>query len=153
MLQSTLVLLFNSDWKILLNMKKRWFWVWKYNWAWWKVMPWESIIQWAARELEEETAISLSESDLISRWVFHFYCENKPSRNQDVHLFSGIYDWDFQETEEMKPEWFEIDKIPYDLMWEDDAYWLPRIIAWEEKVEYIFNFSEDWKISSFEKIL
>ncbi|MEF2175851.1 MAG: 8-oxo-dGTP diphosphatase [Candidatus Absconditabacteria bacterium] len=152
MIQSTLVILLNSKGQILLNMKKRGFGVGKYNGAGGKIMPGESVIQGAVRELEEETAINLSESDLINRGVFHFYFENKPSRNQDVHLFSGLYDGNFQETEEMKPEWFDIDKIPYDLMWEDDSYWLPRILAGDEKIEYTFNFNEDGKISSFEKI-
>jgi len=33
-----------------------------------------------------------------------------------------------KETEEMKPEWFSIDEIPYDKMWDDDSYWMPRIL-------------------------
>jgi hypothetical protein len=28
----------------------------------------------------------------------------------------------------MKPEWFSIDEIPFDKMWEDDKYWMPRIL-------------------------
>lgn len=29
----------------------------------------------------------------------------------------------------MKPEWYNLDEIPYDKMWKDDPIWLPRIIA------------------------
>jgi len=30
-----------------------------------------------------------------------------------------------KESEEMKPRWFSIDKIPYSKMWPDDQFWLP----------------------------
>jgi 8-oxo-dGTP diphosphatase/2-hydroxy-dATP diphosphatase len=32
------------------------------------------------------------------------------------------------ETEEMKPEWFSLDKIPYEQMWESDEEWLKRVL-------------------------
>jgi 8-oxo-dGTP diphosphatase len=51
----------------------------------------------------------------------------------------------------MRPEWFKIDKIPYDKMWEDDSIWLPRILNCET-VEYSFRFNEDGKILSYNAI-
>jgi len=33
------------------------------------------------------------------------------------------------ETEEAAPFWQDVDAIPYDKMWEDDAYWLPEAMA------------------------
>lgn len=44
-----------------------------------------------------------------------------------VDSYNGI----IQESEEMRPEWFDIDKIPYNLMWKDDRYWLKHLIAKE----------------------
>lgn len=32
-------------------------------------------------------------------------------------------------TDEMRPEWFSIDEIPYHNMWADDIYWLPLLLA------------------------
>ena len=32
------------------------------------------------------------------------------------------------ETEEMKPQWFLRNKIPYDSMWPDDPYWIPLML-------------------------
>jgi len=29
----------------------------------------------------------------------------------------------------MIPEWFDIDKIPYEKMWVDDMHWLPHVLA------------------------
>jgi hypothetical protein len=43
------------------------------------------------------------------------------------------------ETEEMQPKWFDLSKIPYESMWEDDAIWLRNVIA-DEEVEYEFIF-------------
>ena len=33
-----------------------------------------------------------------------------------------------QETEEMIPQWFDMDSIPYDQMWEDDRLWYPLLL-------------------------
>ena len=34
-----------------------------------------------------------------------------------------------QETEEMAPQWFKKESIPYEHMWQDDQYWLPLVLA------------------------
>ncbi len=56
----------------------------------------------------------------------------------------------------MKPEWFDIDEIPYSDMWSDDKYWLPRVIKGErmtadfsfnEKDEMISNDVRDFQLS------
>lgn len=152
MRQSTLVLVFNSQNQILLNMKKRGFWEWKYNGAWGKVEWWETILEWAKRELEEETWVKVWEEKFENRWLFHYLFENRPDWDQDVTLFVvKDYSWEIFETEEMRPQWFEIENIPYDKMWEDDSIWLPRIINWEN-VEYDFRFSEDGKIIEYNTI-
>ncbi len=153
MKQCTLVLIFNNKSQILLCMKKRDFWVWKYNGAWWKVKQDETIIDAAKRELEEETWIKIKDDKLEKRWLLHFEWIKNPDWNQDVHLFTvKDFNWNFIETEEMKPEWFNIKNIPYDKMWEDDKIWLPEILKWKN-IEYIFSFGEDWKILKFKKIL
>jgi 8-oxo-dGTP diphosphatase/2-hydroxy-dATP diphosphatase len=32
----------------------------------------------------------------------------------------------------MKPEWFNIDEIPFDKMWEDDPLWFPSMLKNEK---------------------
>ena len=151
MKQTTLAVIIKDD-KILLCMKKRGFWEWKYNWAWGKVEWWETILEWARRELEEETGVKASKEKFENRWLFHYLFENRPDWDQDVTLFVvKDYNWEIFETEEMKPEWFEIENIPYNKMWEDDVIWLPRIINWES-VEYTFRFNEDGKIIEYNTI-
>ena len=33
------------------------------------------------------------------------------------------------ETDEATPMWTDVDKIPYEEMWQDDAHWLPLLLA------------------------
>ncbi len=42
----------------------------------------------------------------------------------------------------MRPEWFSIENIPYDDMWADDPYWLPRVLE-GDKVDFSFTFDSD----------
>ena len=139
MKQTTLIWLFNNKNQISLCMKKRWFWVWKLNWAWWKLNPWETVKECAVRELEEETWVKVDLSSVVHRWLLHFAFENKPEWDQETNLFTAKYNWELFETEEMKPYWIDIDKIPYDKMCEDD-------------LEYSFLFDENGKILKYERI-
>lgn len=113
---------------------------------------WETIPGAASRELFEETGVKIPPEKLEKYGLFHFSFHNKPEWDQDVTLFvAKNYRWGIEETEEMKPEWFDTDKIPFDKMWEDDKYWMPRVLKWE-KVEYDFSFDEDGKIMEFKQI-
>jgi 8-oxo-dGTP diphosphatase len=42
----------------------------------------------------------------------------------------------------MAPAWFPVDDIPYDEMWDDDAYWLPRVLA-GERVQATYMYQAD----------
>lgn len=97
-------------------------------------------MQAAVRELREETAVEIAPDNLEARGILHFYFAGKPEWNRDVHIFvSHGYAGGVEETEEMRPEWFDIDAIPFDNMWEDDPYWLHRVIE-GESVEFEFYF-------------
>lgn len=48
----------------------------------------------------------------------------------------------------MKPQWYKYQEIPYDEMWIDDIYWLPKVLN-GHKIEAEFHFNEDG--SSFDK--
>ena len=44
------------------------------------------------------------------------------------------------ESEEMAPRWFKINEIPYDEMWEDDRFWLPKVLSGETvEADFLFN--------------
>jgi len=49
-----------------------------------------------------------------------------------VHIFKGEkYEGEVQESEEMKPQWYKINDIPYESMWKDDKFWLPMLLRGE----------------------
>lgn len=46
-----------------------------------------------------------------------------------VHIFRATkFEGEVGETEEMKPEWFNITDIPFNKMWIDDPYWMPYLL-------------------------
>jgi len=48
------------------------------------------------------------------------------------------------ETEEMSPQWFQINEIPYDKMWSDDKYWLPKVIEGKHvKADFYFDDNDN----------
>jgi 8-oxo-dGTP pyrophosphatase MutT (NUDIX family) len=152
MRQSTLVFVFNPKNQILLAMKKRGFGKDKWNGAGGKLEPGETIAQAASRELFEETSVRIGPAALESRGVLHFHFDGNPDWDQDVNVFVSYgYDGEFEETEEMKPQWFDIGDIPYDAMWEDDPYWLPRVLE-GESVEFEFFFGRDGHIEEYAEV-
>ena len=57
------------------------------------------------------------------------------------------------ETDEAIPRWTRMDQIPYDLMWEDDKYWLPQMLEDNRTFEGRFCFEGErirWKKLEFD---
>lgn len=141
-----------KDSKILLCMKKRWFWAWLLNSAWWKLEACESMEDCMIRELKEETNIDVKKEWLDFAWILFFHFPFNPDWSNECHLFRiNDFSWVPEETEEMKPEWFDLDNIPYEKMWKDDPIWLPRIIDWEY-IEYEISFDKDWNVIDYKKL-
>ena len=42
----------------------------------------------------------------------------------------------------MSCEWYDFDKVPFERMWDDDKFWLPRVLD-GKNVKGIFHFGED----------
>lgn len=138
--------------QIFLWEKKRGFAKWVLNWFGWKIENCESIDECMIRETKEEIWINIEEMEKV--WINHFYFEETPEWNMEVHIYMVYkYNWEIVESNEIKPLWFDLEKIPYDKMWADDIYWLPRILNWEKDIEYKFWFDkDDWKIIKQELI-
>jgi len=142
MIQATTCIL-RREGQILLAMKKRGFGVNKWNGVGGKLQGDESIEETAIREVEEEIKIKIDPKDLDKIAVFKFYFPYKPEWDLEVYFYF-CYKWQGkpEETEEMRPQWFDLDKIPYDQMWADDIRWLPRTLK-GEKLEGELYFNED----------
>jgi 8-oxo-dGTP pyrophosphatase MutT (NUDIX family) len=113
--------------KILLGMKKLRFGKGKYNGFGGGIEDDETLKECAIRETFEETGgITMINLVKMGRLLFYFQTDED---DHDVHFFRATqFKGIPKETDEMKPEWFNLDSIPYDKMWIDDRYWLPLLL-------------------------
>jgi mutator protein MutT len=125
MKQVTLLFL-RRDGQILLAMKKRGFGVGKWNGVGGKADPGETPEQAAVRECEEEINVTPHNPKLVGE--LHFF--DLPDVEHYCYIYTAT-EWkgEPQETEEMRPQWFSVEEVPYATMWPDDIYWLPKLIA------------------------
>ena len=113
--------------RVLLGMKKRGFGEGRWNGFWGKVQEVETIEGAAKRELLEEAGVSLGSIERVGRLDFEFAATH--DEILEVHIFRGA---DVQgeptESDEMKPQWFHVDEIPFSSMWPDDKHWFPMLL-------------------------
>ncbi|MDD5068769.1 MAG: 8-oxo-dGTP diphosphatase [Candidatus Pacebacteria bacterium] len=141
------VCLFRKDGEVLLGMKKRGFGMGRWNGFGGKVEVGETIEEAAMREVLEEISVSVSEIEKFAEILFSF--EGK-EEVLDVHFFSALkWTGEPKESEEMKPKWFPVDKIPYKKMWSDDEYWFPLFLA-GKKFKGKFHFDTRDKVLEYE---
>lgn len=134
----TLVFLL-QDGRILLGMKKRGFGAGRWNGFGGKVKEGETIEAAAKRETREECGVEITEMEKVGIHEFEFAA--KPGDILEVHVFRiGTWTGEPQETEEMRPQWFTIDAIPYDEMWPDDIHWLPVFLTGRKfRTKFLFG--------------
>ncbi|XP_032896690.1 7,8-dihydro-8-oxoguanine triphosphatase isoform X1 [Amblyraja radiata] len=121
----TLVMVIKQH-QILLGMKKRGFGAGRWNGFGGKVQPGETIEEGAKRELFEESSLTVHSLEKIGRILFEFVGETEL---MDVHIFrTESYQGEPEESEEMRPQWFDLDKLPFNEMWPDDSLWFPLMI-------------------------
>jgi mutator protein MutT len=110
-----------------------------------KLEPGETIEEAAVRETEEEIGVKIAKEDLEPVAAIKFYFFNKPEWDQEMRVFlARRWMGEPTESDEMRPEWVSLAAIPYDKMWADDTYWLPKVLA-GKKIEAEFYFKEDHK--------
>jgi 8-oxo-dGTP diphosphatase/2-hydroxy-dATP diphosphatase len=127
--------------KILLGMKKRGFGVGRWNGFGGKVDLTETIEEAAKRELQEEAGIIADNLEKVGIVDFEF--KGNPEI-LEVHIFrSDSFLGEPTESEEMKPEWFHIDEIPFKEMWPDDIHWMPLLLGGKKfKGKFFFGESD-----------
>lgn len=133
----------NPPSEILLGFKKVGLGEGKYGGFGGKIEAGETVTMAAVRELQEETGIKVFEKDLQQMGLMTFLFPAKPVWSQVVHVFLVTkWDGDPVESAEMIPAWFASDDIPFEHMWQDVYYWLPRVLA-GDRVRGSFTFKED----------
>jgi len=139
MRQATLLFLI-EDQQILLAMKKRGFGVGRWNGVGGKPNANETIKDTAIRECKEEIEVTPTVMSEVA--TLNFYSPDEKSNQQVIVYLCTSWEGIAKETEEMSPKWFSIDQIPYDEMWPDDKFWLPKVIA-GQYVSGDFHFDEN----------
>jgi len=139
--KATLLFLVKEN-KILLAMKKRGFGEGRWNGVGGKPEKNESIEQAAIRECYEEIKVLPVDIKRVATLNFYFPSHKSDWNQQVIVWICKEWKGEPSETEEMKPQWYEIDDIPYGSMWKDDEYWLPKVLE-GSYVEAEFTFGEN----------
>lgn len=154
LIPATLLFLLRADGDkvthVCLTMKKRGFAKGKWNGAGGKSQPGETPEACIIREAEEELSIKVTHEDLEKKAVLEFrFPANVGWPGQEVHVFFARH-WqgEPQESEEVRPEWFSVNELPYAQMWADDPLWLPRLLK-GEKLQGKFEFGDHENIINY----
>lgn len=140
----TLIFLLDGK-RVLLGMKKRGFGAGRWNGFGGKTKADESILDAAHREIKEEAGIVVSDLKEVGVLSFTFSGQDDLL---EVHVFTTTsWQGEPRETEEMRPEWFEVDELPFHSMWISDPYWLPLVLE-GKKVKGAFYFKDQQHLAS-----
>jgi ADP-ribose pyrophosphatase YjhB (NUDIX family) len=123
---------------VCLAMKKRGFGQGMWNGSGGKPEKNETVENAAKSEVREEFKVTVNKIE--KRGEIGFALE-KEKKTVLMHTFL-VTDWQGEpvETEEMKPQWFPINAVPYSEMWASDKEWLPSILMGKKlKAKYTYD--------------
>ncbi len=116
-----------KDGKVLLGMKKIRFGAGRWNGFGGKVEPGEAIEAAARREVLEESGLAVKDIRKVGVMDFEFTDGTEP---RQVHFFVvDRFEGEPKESDEMSPQWFDENKIPFGEMWPNDAYIYPYLLS------------------------
>jgi 8-oxo-dGTP diphosphatase len=118
--------------QVLLGRKKRGFGAGMIMGLGGKAGPGETDAACAIHEVREEAGIAVDPGSLAWRAELSFVFPSRPELDAVVTVFFGR-EWsgEARESEEMAPQWFDAGSLPLGQMWDDETYWLPRVLAGE----------------------
>lgn len=89
----------------------------------------ESDAEAVVREVLEESGVSVRLEDLRDAGLVRFVFPARPDWDMDTRLFTAS-SWlgEPAESEEIAPEWFRVDALPVERMWQDADHWLPVVL-------------------------
>ncbi|WP_120520533.1 8-oxo-dGTP diphosphatase [Arthrobacter celericrescens] len=115
---------------VLLGQKKTGFGAGKVVGLGGHVEPGESDAEAACREVFEESGVTVREADLADAGTVRFVFPARPEWNMRTRLFVATrWDGEPQESLEIAPEWFAVDNLPVERMWQDAEHWLPMALG------------------------
>ncbi|MDR6904438.1 8-oxo-dGTP diphosphatase [Agromyces sp. 3263] len=103
----------------------------------------ESAVEAAVREVFEESGVVVAASDLESRGLLTYHFPHREAWSQESSVFvCRAWTGEPSGSDELDPEWFPVDAVPYDEMWDDARRWLPAVLA-GGRVRRSFVFGAD----------
>ena len=107
------------------------------------IEPGEKAADAAVREVAEESSLTVSPDTLEHRARIEFRFPYRPAWDQtaDVYVTSS-FAGEPAESDEIAPRWFAERELPFDQMWDDARYWLPRVLAGQH-VALTISFAAD----------
>lgn len=111
-------------------MKKRGFGVDKWNGFGGKLQEDEDVRVAMVRELQEEAGVSVLPEHLKEAGTLEFRFKDNPDWDNFCYIFTTTtWTGEPSESEEMRPQWYLINALPFSEMWIDDPRWLPLVLA------------------------
>lgn len=107
------------------------------------VEPGESVESAAVRETQEEVGVTVAESDIDQVAALTYRFPSRPDLDAVVHAYCARrWSGEVQASDELDPIWFAVSELPLDRMWDDERYWLPRVLAGERlAAEFVYDAS------------
>lgn len=127
-IRRTLLFLERDD-EILLAMKKRGFGAGRWNGVGGKIEASETLAEATIRECQEEVNVTPTSFNQVAKLDFYWPTKDASERMLVYAFLCDAWDGEPEESEEMAPKWFKIKDIPYKEMWQDDEYWLPKVLG------------------------
>ena len=128
---------------MLLILKKRGLGAGKINGPGGRLEPGETPLACAIRETQEELRVTPTGVAYVGELMFQFVGEQRRSPGHSIHGYvfrASDCVGEPTETDEAVPRWTDVDAIPYEQMWQDDALWMPRMLANEPFVgRFLFD--------------
>lgn len=108
-----------------------------------KIQPGESPEDAVVREVAEETGIVIDPAALEPRGMIDYTFPTKPDWSQRSFVFvCRSFLGGGEPSDELVPEWWPLDRVPFERMWDDARFWLPVVLA-GGRVDASFVFGED----------
>jgi 8-oxo-dGTP diphosphatase len=97
----------------------------------------------AVREVHEESGLVVPADSLHHMASIMFSFPARPSWNQTAQVYvTWVFDGKPAESDEVVPQWFAEEEIPFARMWDDAKYWLPAVLAGQH-VDATITFADD----------
>ena len=108
-----------------------------------RLEPGESFLEAAIRECREEVSVTPLAPE--KRMELHFQFTSGYALYGEA-FFADAWEGEPCSSDEADPFWCDLDKLPWDKMWEDDQYWLPKALD-GKKLRGYYVFHDDKMLS------